>query len=122
MEKLVFIVQQHVKSYMKRTAFSVLLVTLLPAFSACAALPDPPTPTPPPPTRTAPLPTPTIDWFPATETPTPQSVPTQGPTPERKPGVGKVLLTDNFTSGEPWNPGVSEDAGINVSRGRLTIA
>ena len=122
MEKLVFIVQQHVKIHMKRTALFILLVTLLPAFSACAALPEAPTPQPPPPTSTAPPPTPTIDWFPATETPTPQSVPTQGPTPERKPGVGKLLLTDNFTSGDAWNPGVSEEAGIQVSRGRLTIA
>jgi len=122
MEKLVFIVQQHVKFHMKRTAPSILLVLLLPAFSACAALPEAPTPQPPLPTFTLPPPTPTIVWFPATETPTPQFVPTQGPTPERKPGVGKLLLTDHFTSGSEWNPGASEDASVDVGRGRLTIA
>jgi hypothetical protein len=33
-----------------------------------------------------------------------------------------LLLTDHFTSAELWNPGTSEEAGIEVSRGRLTIA
>ncbi len=107
---------------MKRIAFSTLLGSLLLVSSACDALPQNPITEPPPPSFTAPPPTATIDWFPATETATPQFVATQAPTPERKPGVGKLLLTDHFTSGDPWHPGTSEDASVVVGLGRLTLA
>jgi hypothetical protein len=49
-------------------------------------------------------------------------LPTRQPTPERKPGIGNVLLTDNFASAIVWNPAVSDEASIDVSRNRLTIA
>ena len=122
MGKLCFIVQQPADSYMKRIAYSMVLGSLLLVSSACAALPENVVTEPPPATFTPVPPTATIDWFPATETPTPQYVATRAPTPERKPGVGKLLLTDNFTSGDPWNPGASEDASVEVGLGRLTIA
>ncbi len=85
--------------------------------SACSALLDFPTPTPPPPTC-APSPSPTIVWFPPTDTPTPYVASTQAPTPEQKPGVGSVLLTDDFSSPELWDL----HAGIDVSDNQLTIA
>ncbi len=107
---------------MKRIVFSILLGSLLLVSSACDALPENVITATPPATLTPVPPTATIDWFPATETSTPQFVATQAPTPERKPGVGKLLLTDNFTSGDPWNPGASEDASVVVGLGRLTIA
>ncbi len=122
MGKLCFIVQQPADSYMKHIAYSILLGSLLLVSSACAALPENAVTEPPPATFTLAPPTPTIDWFPATETATPQFVVTRAPTPERKPGVGKLLLTDNFATGAPWNPGASEDASVEVGMGRLTIA
>ena len=106
---------------MKRTAFSLLLGPLLLASGACAGLPAQATAAPPPTATPAPA-TATIVWFPATETPTPQFLATAGPTPERKPGIGRLLLTDHFTSGDPWNPGISEEASVEVGHGRLTIA
>jgi hypothetical protein len=33
-----------------------------------------------------------------------------------------VLFADKFASGAAWNPGTSEDASVEVSQGRLTIA
>ena len=67
-------------------------------------------------------PSPTIIWFPPTATFTPQLIPTKAPTPEQKPGVGAVLLTDNFSSPESWNTAVSDQATVDVSRDQLTIA
>jgi hypothetical protein len=121
---LLLIVQQPVKSHMKRIVWCLVVGGIAVITSACAAateasIQDAPTTTA---TATEATPTPTIVWFPPSETPTAQSVPTQAPTPERKPGVGQLLLTDDFTAPTPWNPGVSEDAGFDVSHNRLTIA
>lgn len=107
---------------MKRKSYCTLLGLMILILAACDALPIELTPVPPPATITPPPPTATIDWFPVSETPTTQPVPTFGPTPERKPGIGKLLLTDKFVSKGPWSPGASEEASIDVSRGRLTIA
>ncbi|HEX8993006.1 MAG TPA: hypothetical protein VF784_15095 [Anaerolineales bacterium] len=76
-------------------------------------------PEPIPATATQPSPTPTIVWFPASATPTAQFLPTPGPTPERKPGVGQLVLADDFSSAKPWG---SEDSSVDVSRHHLTLA
>ncbi len=107
---------------MKRITLSILLGSLLLVSLACDALPENIVTEPPAPTFTPVPPTATIDWFPATATATPQFVPTHGPTPERKPGVGELLLTDHFTAADPWNAAASEDASVVVGLGRLTIA
>ncbi len=74
-------------------------------------------------TATRPLsPSPTILWFPPSATPTPFFIPTRAPTPERRPGVGEVLLREDFSSADLWNTVASEQATVEVSRGRLTIA
>ncbi len=69
-----------------------------------------------------PLPSPTIIWFPPTATPTPQTLSTQVPTPEQKPGIGGVIFTDDFSSPLLWNTAISDQATVDVSRNRLTIA
>ena len=67
-------------------------------------------------------PTPTIIWFPPSATPPPEIVPTKQPTPEQKPGVGGIILTDNFSSAVNWNTAVSDEATVDVSNNQLTIA
>ena len=69
-----------------------------------------------------PPPTPTIVWFPPSATPLPHILPTSRPTPEQKPGVGSVVLTDNFSSASDWNTAVSDEATVDVSNDQLTIA
>lgn len=108
---------------MKRITFLIFPCIMIFAFSACVAVPDSPTEAVVlVPTATRVPATPTIVWFPPSETPTAQSLATTGPTPERKPGVGALLLSDVFGAAGPWNPAVSEEASIDVSHNRLTIA
>jgi hypothetical protein len=73
-------------------------------------------------TETPPHPTPTIIWFPLSATPSPQVLPTKQATPEQKPGLGEIVLTDNFSSVAVWNTSVSDQASVDVSNNQLTIA
>lgn len=65
--------------------------------------------------------TPTIDWFPATPTPTSPPYATQTATPEMRPGLGQTALSDTFTDAELWGTAVSNDGSASVDRNRLTI-
>lgn len=69
-----------------------------------------------------PIPSPTIVWFPPSATPGPQTLSTTAPTPEQKPGVGSAIFTDDFSSPILWNTAISDQATVDVSRNRLTIA
>ncbi len=98
----------------------ILCIGLAASLAACAGLADSPiqdlslaTETPPP--------SPTIVWFPPSATPTPRVLYTEAPTPERRPGVGNLLLSDDFSSADLWNTTVSDQASVDVSRDRLTI-
>jgi hypothetical protein len=122
MGKLLFIVQQPGNFYMKHIGMTLLLGLMTLALSACTTPAEYPIQTNISPTGTPVPPTATIVWFPATETPTPQPVVTQPPTPERKPGVGDLSVSDDFSSPTLWNPAVSEDASIALDRNHLTIA
>ncbi len=107
---------------MKLKASMTYLSMLMLFISACTTAADSAIQSTAPPTATALPSTPTIVWFPPTETPTPQLVVTQEPTPERKPGVANLELSDSFTSPSLWNPAVSEDAAVSLGNSRLTIA
>jgi hypothetical protein len=107
---------------MKYIASTLLLGLMTFAFSACTSPVEYPIQNTALPTGTPVPPTATIVWFPPTETPTPQLVVTQQPTPERKPGVGDISVSDDFSSLTMWNPAVSEEASVDLSRNRLTIA
>ncbi|HEX9617035.1 MAG TPA: hypothetical protein VGA03_06430 [Anaerolineales bacterium] len=102
---------------------AVLLCAALPA--ACTPLgPALPFPTDTPtstPTGT-PTPTPTIVWFPPTATPTPFPTPQVTPTPDYRPGLGEILLTDDFSSGEAWSLGRTSAGGAALGKNELTIA
>ena len=79
------------------------------------------TPIPTPATET-PLPSPTIDWFPASETPTLEVFPTKPPTPEMRPGLGATLLTDNFSTSTLWDVAISDEASAGVEGNSLILA
>ncbi|HUH99349.1 MAG TPA: hypothetical protein VLZ89_18460 [Anaerolineales bacterium] len=69
-----------------------------------------------------PQPTPTIVWFPASATPLPQELATQVPTPDQKPGIGAVRLTDDFSSAALWTPASSDEGSAVISGSGLTLA
>jgi hypothetical protein len=68
-----------------------------------------------------PIPSPTIVWFPPSATPSPQALATQVPTPEQKPGVGAVTLTDDFSSPDLWNVASSNEGSAAISDKQLTL-
>src|SRR5215208_3430399 len=93
------------------------LLTLL----ACLPLnPALPTETPVP-TQTI-TPTETIVWFPPSATPTLLAVPTYTGTPEMSPGIGDVLLEDDFSDDSVWDTAKSDGGSAAIGRNRLTIA
>jgi len=74
-------------------------------------------------TDTAAIPSPTeILWFPPTETPVVAVAVTPEPTPERKPGVGELMVMDDMTSAAHWNAAVSGQASVTVSESGLTVS
>jgi hypothetical protein len=82
---------------------------------------QPPTPLPtltpsPIPTATA-----TIDWFPVTDTPRPIPTQTRTPTPNFRPGIGDIIVEDNFTSEEEWVLATAEGYNIAIENGHLTM-
>ncbi len=64
----------------------------------------------------------TIQWFPATRTPTPPPVFQPQATPERRPGIGKLVLQDDFTKTTGWNTGQTAAGSISLGGGSLTLA
>jgi hypothetical protein len=93
------------------------------AFLVTSCLPMGPiqlTPTPVP-TDTA-TPTATIVWFPPSATPTLLQVPTYTGTPEMSPGIGTLILSDNFSESSPWDTAVSDNASAAISMNRLSLA
>jgi hypothetical protein len=80
-----------------------------------------PTITPAIPTET-PLPSPTIDWFPASATPSPRPIATQPATPQMNPGIGAAVLRDDFSRQALWDTAVSDLGSAAIDRNRLTLA
>lgn len=99
-----------------------MAVVLLALLAACAPQSTPtlalPTHTP---TSTVP-PTSTPVWFPPTETPTAVPERTNRPTEEFKPGLGALLLEDDFSQEDNWRSGQFEGGRATLSGSRLTLA
>jgi hypothetical protein len=107
-------------SIMRRLfTFALLWGCLL--FTACVPLNATPATEPARPTETPP-PTPTILWFPPSATPTPNAIPTYTGTPEMNPGIGEVLLRDNFSNEKVWDTVTSEQASVILKDKHLTLA
>jgi hypothetical protein len=104
-----------------RQAFALLAMTLF--MTSCAVLDAlNATPTPIFSTET-PLPTPTIDWFPASVTPTLGVLSTQiQATPEMRPGVGATTLTDDFSEPILWDTATSNQASAEIDGNRLNLS
>lgn len=98
---------------------SILLIFL----SGCAGLIPPTTVVEQPSTTPSPIPSATIMWFPATATPTPsapiQSIP---PTPDMRPGLGTLLLADDFSNPSVWLTGESASGSVTVIQNGITLA
>ncbi len=64
----------------------------------------------------------TVEWFPATATPTmiPTSPPT--PTPEFRTDFGEILFSDDFSEVGSWTLGQTSSSSINLGINELTIA
>lgn len=70
-----------------------------------------------------PVPTSTINWFPASATPTPGALSTQiRSTPEMRPGLGPTTLTDNFADPPLWNTATSDHASAEINNNRLNLS
>jgi hypothetical protein len=105
---------------MRRFVPSFLFIGFL-LLSAC--LPSnlaPPTETPLP--SDTPPPSPTIIWFPPSATPTLETIPTYTATPEMSPGIGALILSDDFSNASAWDTATSDQGSAAISRNRLTLA
>lgn len=113
----------HTKKYhISKAWFILLLIAGLGSVSACAAPTTPAptsTPSPVPSTKT---PTPTIVWFPATATYTPFPITTLQPTPDQRPGIGAIALSDDFSDPGAWLQSRTEEGSVAVVNNELTIA
>ncbi len=78
-------------------------------------------PTLPPPTVT-PTSTATPVWFPPTVTPSPVRELTREPTPDMRPNLGEIFLTDDFSDSSTWDTAVSDQASADIFNGRLNLA
>ena len=98
--------------------FAVLAMTLL----SVACLPSnlaAPTETPPP--SATPTPTETIVWFPPSATATQLAMPTYTGTPDMSPGIGRVMLEDDFSDESVWDTAVSDHGSASLNRNHLTL-
>ncbi|HEY9075222.1 MAG TPA: hypothetical protein VIO61_01675 [Anaerolineaceae bacterium] len=113
------------KEFTRRLAAAATLLLLA---AACLPLQESlglaPTPTRLP-TRTVTAtiqPTSTPVWFPPTVTPTPTAARQAQPTPEMRPGLGAIILTDRFTDTSQWQTLKTAAGSIEYGKGDLSIA
>lgn len=99
-----------------------LCFTLLLALSGCAGglFATPEAPSTQAPTLT-PLPSATIQWFPSTPTPTPLPPLELAPTPQWRPGVGELLLEDDFSSSSDWTTQKTNSGTVALGANQLSI-
>jgi hypothetical protein len=107
---------------MKRSRGWVLVILLLAAagFSACAPASSIDTDSSTP--AVSSTPTATIDWFPATATPTSRPTQTAQPTADQRPGVSDEILQDDFTDTTRWQTSKLSTGSVAYSNGKLTLA
>ena len=93
---------------------SLLLASCLPVDSIPATETPLPTVTPPP--------SPTIVWFPPSATPTLLAFPTSTVMPEMSPGIGSIILKDDFSDETAWDTAASDQGSAAIGRNRLSLA
>ncbi len=65
--------------------------------------------------------TPTIVWFPPSATPSPELYLTRTATAEMRPGLGELLVNDNFAYADLWDVATSDKGSATIKDNRLTI-
>ncbi|MEA3349726.1 MAG: hypothetical protein U9Q82_03810 [Chloroflexota bacterium] len=114
--------RQGAKWQMASCRWAGLLAYLFAYFlTACLPMATPPhfpteTPTP------ADTATPTVIWFPSTQTPTTVATVIHSPTPESRPGVGAILMSDGFYLPTEWTLQNTASTSISVGGNELTLA
>jgi hypothetical protein len=63
-----------------------------------------------------------FQWFPPTVTPPAPAAAPLLPTPEQRPGIGRLLVSDDMTSTTFWNASASGSAAATVSADGLTLS
>jgi len=101
-----------------RTSFIIFLIGIF--LTACAPVDSIPSTATFIPMDTL-LPTPSVVWFPPSATPTLQTFATQTATPEMNPGIGALILKDDFSDFASWDTAISDQGSAAISRNRLTI-
>ena len=64
----------------------------------------------------------TIVWFPASPTPTFAPVTPLQPTPDQRPAIGEIVLTDDFATDKNWQTLETSAGSVAYGKGDLTIA
>ena len=102
-----------------RTIQTFACVSLLLACSGCRVTfaPAAPSETPTP----APSASATIQWFPPTPTASPFPTPNTTPTPDQRPGIGELLLEDDFSDASFWTTGRDDEGVVLVSGGTIYL-
>lgn len=67
-------------------------------------------------------PTEVIEWFPASATPRPLRTPTAFSTPDQRPRIGKLLVSDSFEDDKNWQVFRSDAGNAVISHNELTLA
>jgi hypothetical protein len=99
----------------------IALLAMTSLLAACLpASPTLPTETPLP--SGTPQPTETIVWFPVSATPTRLTMPTLTATPELSPGIGRVIVEDDFSDDDVWDTAASDNGSATIGRNRLTLS
>ncbi|NUM43640.1 MAG: hypothetical protein HUU38_02955 [Anaerolineales bacterium] len=102
--------------------YALLLTLYTLVLSACQTVETfLPTPTPTATATPTQTPTPTIIWFPPTNTPTPFPTVEIPPTPDQRAGIGELLYSDDFSTGEGWPLLTSARGNVALSPNRLTL-
>lgn len=103
----------------KHKILTLACALLLLACSACRVTfaPESPSETPPP----SPTSTLTPVWFPPTATASQLPSPNANPTEDLRPGIGEVLLEDDFSDSDTWATGRDDDGVVLVSGGTIYL-
>jgi len=88
--------------------------------SACVSVVMP-TPLPTSPPTLSPSLTATVEWFPATETPTLFPVEITTPIPQISPNLGEIIFSEDFSSAHGWTVEDTNRGSINVKNYEINL-
>ncbi len=112
----------HRLRYANQARFAGVALLVMTIFVACLPVRPATVPSETPIPSETPRPTQTIVWFPASATPTRLTVPTLTATPEMSPGIGSVIVEDDFSDEEVWDTAASGNGSATIGRNRLTLS